>query len=458
MKRRDFLKRVGVAALAATPLAGCRLNPLGDSPSGPPNIVLIVTDDQRWDAMSWMGNPIIQTPHQDRLANEGVAFTNSFTTSAICCISRASILTGQWQLRHGIKGFGTPIPKENWPTTYPALLRNAGYRVGFVGKWGMGGEIPKDEFDFWEGRQHLGPYVPKKKGDPHWTEVVEGHALDFVDGCDAEQPFCLQLSFQAPHAPFHSNPKYLEQYDDIEIPMPETATDEAFEAQPDFVKNSEGRKRWKKRFKTPAMSQRTLKNYYGLINGVDDAVGALMAKLDKKGLADNTVIIYTSDNGFFFGEHGMAGKWLMYEESIRVPLMIHDPRRPKRESGRRVEEMVLNVDLAPTILDYAGIAPPETMQGRSLRPLLSEETRPTDWRQEWFYEHLIPHPNIPRTEGVRTGRWSYTRYVGTEPMHELLYDLDNDPLQRHNLATETRYATNLAEMRERWKALREKAK
>ncbi|NOX53872.1 MAG: sulfatase [Planctomycetes bacterium] len=430
-----------------------------------PNIILIITDDQRWDALGCMGNSIIHTPNIDRLAADGAVFTNMFCTTSICATSRASFLTGQYARRHGIHDFRTPLTPEQFARTFPVVLRKMGYRTGMVGKWGLGGRLPKDAYDEFYGFSGQGRYFPKgKKGQPgeHLTEKLAANVMKFLDGCSPDQPFLLQYYTKAAHCqdgdpwPFQPDPRYNQLFTDITIPMPKTATEAHFRALPQFLQTSEGRVRWKIRFATPEMFQKSVKDYYRLIAGIDDVVGQIMKKLKEKGVADNTVIIYTSDNGFFLGEHGLAGKWFMFEESIRLPLVIYDPRLPASRRGVRIPEIVLSIDIAPTIFELAGAPIPDDVQGQSLRPLLCGE--PVSWRTEFFYEHLFKHPRIPQTEGVRTERWKYTRYISIDPVYEDLFDLERDPFEEHNLARDSRYADKLNEMRAKWKSWRERVK
>ncbi|HAA48149.1 MAG TPA: hypothetical protein DCE43_00405, partial [Planctomycetaceae bacterium] len=202
--------------------------------------------------------------------------------------------------------------------------------------------------------------------------------------------------------------------------------------------------------------QKSVKDYYRLVVGVDDVIGRVVAKLKQKQLFENTVIIFTSDNGFYLGEHGLAGKWFMHEESIRLPLVICDPRLPEGRKGRRVSESALNIDIAPTILDLAGLEIPGTIQGRSLKPLL--DGRRVEWRSEFFYEHPFQHPRIPKTEGVRGSRWKYVRYTSLDPVVEELYDLKEDSREERNLAGDPRFVDRLRDQRNKWREWRERVK
>ena len=253
---------------------------------------------------------------------------------------------------------------------------------------------------------------------------------------------------------FIPDPALMGLYKDATIPPPKLGDAAFFDALPEFFRTSENRVRWEKRFATPEAYQESVKNYYRLISGADVVVGRIVKKLEEAGLADNTVLVFTGDHGFYLGERGFAGKWYGHERSIRVPLVVYDPRLPKNAKGKRRNETVLTIDIAPTLLDLAGAKPPKVMQGRSLRPLL-EGRDVDDWRTEFFYEHLFKHPKIPASEGVRTDRWKYLRYVDQKPVYEELYDLKADPEEAKNLAGEEKYAAALETMRRKWKKMRE---
>jgi arylsulfatase A-like enzyme len=412
---------------------------------------------------------VVQTPNLDRLAQRETIFQNAFVTTSICCVSRASILTGQVERRHGIGDFAKPLTSAQWAATYPALLRAAGYRSGFIGKFGVGNDTAvkamEKEFDFWRGLPGQGgPFIATN--DPtrtHATARIGNEALEFLRSTRREQSFCLSISFTAVHArdgqPREFVPDRRDEslYANARITAPATATDEAYRRLPECVRKSEGRKRWERRFATPAMFQETAKDYYRLVTGIDREVGRILAALEELGLAANTIIVFTSDNGFALGDRGLSDKWFAYEESIRVPLLIVDPRLPVKQKARRVNEMVLNIDLAPTLLDYAGIAAPAGMQGRSLRPL-AEGGRARGWRLDWLYEHHYDPKIIPPSEGVRTERWKYIRYVNESPVIEELFDLKREPMEKRNVAGVAKHAPMLAQLRERWKTMSEEWK
>ena len=427
---------------------------------GRPNLVFLLTDDQRHDALGVAGNAIIETPHMDRLAEAGVRFRNAFVTTSICAVSRASLLSGQYARRHGIHDFATSFAPDALRQTYPAVLERAGYFTGFIGKWGVGSEMPDSLFDVWHGFPGQGTYLQQDEEgrDLHLTRKMGNQAVAFLkEAAEREAPFALSISFKAPHveAPniFLSDPAFDSLYADATIPPPRPGDD--FASFPAFFReNNEGRTRWEARFSTPELYQENVKRYYRLVTGVDRVLGRLRTTLDSLGLAENTVILLTSDNGFFLGEHGLAGKWYAYDASIRVPMLLYDPRAPETQRGQVRDEMALNIDVAPTLLALAGEPVPEGMQGRDLTALLQGEA--SDWREDFFYEHLFGYDGrIPRTEGVVAERYKYIRYIDPEPPYEALYDTAADPLETANLADSTAYQDVLAAMRARWATLRE---
>jgi len=440
--------------------------------AGKPNILFILTDDQRWNTLGCMGDTNILTPHLDRLAREGVLFQNHFVTTSICCCSRASIFTGQYMRRHGIENFTTSFTSAQWAETYPALLRQQGYRTGFIGKFGVGDDpavnAMADKFDYWRGVPGQGGKYFINTNDPsrtHETTKFGQDALEFLGSTPAHQPFCLSLSFTAPHArdamphleQYQPDDRDLALYADTTIPLPETDNLTYFEKLPKSVQGSEGHRRWLWRFDTPEHYEISAKNYYRLISGIDREVGRIMAELKKRGLADNTVVIYTSDNGYFLGDRELSDKFFMYEEGLRDPLIICDPREPAANRGRSERAMTLNIDFAPTMLALAGVAPPPRMQGRSLLPLVANQ-HPADWRAEFFYEHHTFPNIIPPSEGVRTERYAYIRWLNEQPLIEELFDLKTDKLEGHNLAGDPQCANTLAQLRARWEKYCEELK
>jgi arylsulfatase A-like enzyme len=419
-----------------------------------PNLLFLLTDDQRWDALGCAGNPVVQTPHIDSLARSGVRFGNAFVTTAICVTSRASIFTGLYARSHGIEEFARQFTAEQFSATYPAQLRNAGYRTGYIGKFGLDKlPLPERGFDFWRGFPGQGASFPQGEPGPHMLSTMTSQAREFLQTCRPGRPFCLSVSYKHPHADdgdprqFLYAPEEAGLYRDVEIPFPKTAAPRYVEQLPRSIQRSEGRRRWAVRFSTPALYQESVKSYYRLCTGIDRSVGAVLRALDDRGLRDNTIVVYASDNGFYLAEHGLADKWFMHEESIRVPLIIHDPR-PGALRGAVLPELALNIDIAPTLLDLAGVASHPPMQGRSLVPLLRGGT--STWRRDFFYEHRYRHNGwIPATEGVRGERWKYTRYIDETPVCEELFDLSGDRLEEENLAACPAHAARLGQMRRR---------
>lgn len=466
LNRRDFLRlSTGGSIAAGLSLSGCESGRIRQTDTKKqPNIIFLLTDDQRWDTMGCTGNPIIQTPNMDAMANDGVRFTNAFVTTSICASSRASIFSGQWTSRHGIKDFATPFSSNALRRTYPMQLRRAGYRIGFIGKYGVGAQkdLPANKYDYWRGFPGQGKYEHKDENGnyKHLTQIMGEQAMEFLQDCSKDQPFCLSISFKAPHCQdgdprqFIYDRAYKDLYKDTTIPVPEKADPHYFEALPEFLQTSEARRRWEIRFSTPEKFQESVKSYYRLIYGVDVVIGRIREQLKQLGFDDNTVLMLIGDNGFYLGEYGLAGKWFPHEESIRVPLVVYDPRAGKKLRGRILDQVALNVDIAPTILELAGIIPPEQMQGRSLVPLLKGEK--PKWRTEFFYEHPFEHKTIAKTVGLRTPNYMYARY--TDYDYEELYDLKLDPDETINLAKDEKYKKTLESLRKHCNDLAQKAK
>lgn len=419
------------------------------------NIVILLADDWRHDTLGCAGNPVVKTPQLDRLAADGFRFTRACVTTSICGVSRASLFTGQWMSRHGNPAF--EMFKTPWAETYPGLLRTNGYWVGHVGKW-HNGNFPAKQFDF--GRSYSGTHWLRQTNGQsvHVTRQNETDALEFLRQRPREKPFCLTVAFFAPHAEDGNRAQYLPQpesaalYADVTVPLPTTANEASLRRLPPFLQQqaNEGRKRWTWRFNTPEKYQAMMKNYYRLASEVDSACGRVMAELKAQNLLDHTLIIFTGDNGYFHGEHGLADKWYPYEESIRVPLIVHDPRMPIGQRGMTNADFVLNVDLAPTILAAAGIAAPSTMQGRNFAGLYKSSRQATEpWRKEFFYEHAtISNTNrIPASMAVVRHDMKYVLWPDFQ--YEELFNLTSDPLEENNLASAAQHQSVLAQLRER---------
>lgn len=469
LNRREFFALLaGSAVIASMPFYVCKRKPVRLINAGEqPNILFLLSDNQAWNMMGCSGNSIIHTPNMDKLASEGVRFTKAFVTTSICAASRASIFTGMYRRAHQFDFHTPPLRTEFTDVSYPTLLREAGYQTGFIGKFGIkveDGAIGK-MFDSFQ-KLWRTPYIKKQPDGTykHLTNIMGDTAIEFIRNRDPNKPFCLSVSFCAPHAEDNDPKQYFwmnevdHLYQDVTFPKPVNSDPAFFEAQPEFIKKSLGRERWHWRFDTPEKFQRMMKGLYRMVSGVDYVIGRILEELKNLGLDENTVIIFMSDNGMMYGERGLSDCWLMYEESIRIPLIFFNPRSKKKLRGIKVDQMALNVDIAPTILELAGVEIPEMIQGRSLVPLLSGQK--PEWRTDFFYEHMFRTPTlpIPRSEGVRTERWKYIRYIDQMPVYKELYDLKNDPHETVNLIDEPKYAKELDKLRERCDELLQKAK
>ncbi len=426
----------------------------------PPNIVVLYADDWRADTLGAAGNAHVRTPHLDRLAAEGVRFSRMAVTTAICGVSRASLYTGQWMSRHGQRDFG-PF-KTLWADTFPARLRAAGYETGFVGKWHSGPFDPSG-WDFSRDYHRDHWHARPKGGLVHVTRRNEADALDFLRGRDRDRPFLLLVAFFAPHAEdahpqqFLPQPGSFDLYQDGPVPVPEGASAEALARLPHFLaaEANEGRRRWRNRFDTPGKYQEMMKNYFRLVSEVDATCGAVLAELEGQGVAGRTLVIFTTDNGYFHGERGLADKWYPYEESIRVPLIIRDPRAAAAAGAVR-DQQALNVDIAPTILAAAGVPAPAGVQGADLAPLYLGAPAPA-WREDFFYEHptIRSREFIPASEALVTREWKYIRWPEWD--HEQLFHLATDPGETKDRIDDPAAAADLARLRARFAELRSAA-
>lgn len=462
LTRRDALKRLGLGAAVVAGLG--RSGSRASTRARQPDIIFFLSDDQRHDLMGCAGHPILKTPTMDQLAARGVRFENMFVTTPICAASRATLLTGLYERTHRFT-FGTPpLAARHCEVSYPVLLRAAGYHTGFVGKLGV--EIPRDQleemFDYYQPLSRNPYFKPQRGGSVrHLSQITGDHAITFLRQRERGRPFCLSVSFNAPHAedadkenhyPWPKSADGL--YEDTVIPPPHLSRPEIFESQPEFLKRSLNRQRWFWRWDTPAKYQKSVRAYFRMISGVDHAMGRVLAELERLDLAENTVVIFSSDNGYYLGSRGFAGKWSHYDESLRVPLIIYDPRQPTEQRGRVIQPMALNVDIAPTILALAGLNAPAEHQGRSLLPFVHSRVAQR-WRADFFCEHLFDHESIPKWEGVRSTRWMYARYFEQTPVYEFLYDLRRDPDQLENLVLDPAYEGSPKKLRKRCDELRD---
>jgi len=427
------------------------------------NVVFLLADDLRWNSFGCMGNQMLITPNIDQLSREGVRFNNACVTTAICMVSRASILTGQYMSRHRITKFGLSLSEKGFSETYPAVLQKAGYWTGYVGKYGVG-KIRDNDFDYsvvYKGKH----WLPDGKDDSiHVTAKNEKDALYFLKNRPKEKPFLLSVGFFATHAEDHHPDQYRYQpqsekyYQNDVIPIPKTATEKHFKALPPFIgsEENEGRRRWHWRFDSPEKYQRYMKAYYRMLTEMDQAIGKIVEELKAQGVYDNTLIIFMGDNGYFHGEHGLADKWYPYEESIRVPLIVHDPRLPVAKQNTSNNEFVLNIDIAPTIIAAAGASIPSAIQGRDFSALyLNKKTH--DWRKDFYYEHptVISKERIPASEALVT---HYNKYIYWPDFQvEEYFNLKRDPNEENNSIANKKDQSEIRSLKKRFNKLKQEA-
>ncbi|KAF1711269.1 sulfatase [Pseudoxanthomonas kalamensis DSM 18571] len=450
---------------------------------GAPNILFIMTDDQARGALSIYGNPILKTPNMDRVGLEGMRFDQAFVTTSVCAPSRASYLTGLYAHSHGVTSNGE---EPGWyqqmglahdQITYPMLLRQAGYHTAVVGKWHI--KSMPTGFDHAAILRGQGSYFDPEfivNGAPvrfrgHTDDVIGDQAMTYLRQRPKDQPFCLCYQFKAPHGPWEPDSRFYSAFEDVDIPLPPgfgepqpdgapvafSKTTQEIANMRDFFHKAERRppqvdESLPEDQRLRAVYQAYIRNYYRVLLGVDENVGRVLDFLDKEGLAENTIVVYTTDNGMFMGEHGFYDKRLMLEPSIRVPLLMRWPGhiQPGRVDG---DHMVLNIDVAPTLLELAGVEPPDWMQGRSWKPIV--EDRKTDWREDFLYEwYEYPAVHCARKHhGVRTTRWKLIHFW-QQPEEWALYDLQDDPGETRNLAGDPQHADTFARLKRRIAELR----
>mgnify|MGYP003773382907 FL=1 len=451
-----------------------------------PNILFIMTDDHASHAMSCYGSQVNKTPNLDRIAAGGMRFTNSFCTNSICAPCRAVILTGKYSHINGL--IDNAVKFDGSQQTFPKLLRQAGYETAIIGKWHL--KTDPTGFDYWNILPGQGVYYnpvtiemgQRKNHEGYVTDILTDYALDWLKGRKDGKPFCLMFHHKAPHREWEPGPKYLMLYDDVQIPEPATLFDDyvgrgraAKEQDMTIAKTMtkrdlklvtpgkltpEQQAKWDAAYgpKNEAFEQanlqgkdlvrwkyqRYMKDYLRCIASVDESVGRVLDYLDQAGLADNTIVIYTSDQGFYLGDHGWFDKRFMYEESLRMPLVVRYPKEIK--AGSVNDDIVLNLDFGETFLDYAGVSVPADMQGRSLRLLLQGRT-PSDWRTSMYY-HYYEYPavhSVKRHYGVRTQRYKLIHFYNDIDEWEL-YDLKTDPDEMQNVYSDPQYADVVKEL------------
>jgi arylsulfatase A-like enzyme len=452
-----------------------------------PNIVLVVADDHAAHAIGTYGSVVNETPHLDRLAAEGLRFDACFCTNSLCAPSRATILTGTYNHVNGVQTLSTEFDARQW--TFVAALRDAGYQTALFGKWhlGHGGIHDPRGFDTWEVLPDQGDYHDptflRPDGSSHVrpgyvTDVITDLSLDWLRARDRERPFALLVHHKAPHRSWEYDDAHAHLFADHDVPVPGTFDDDyrhrSTAAQVARMRVSEDLRAEDLKAPVPPgltpeaeahwKYQRYIKDYLRCVASIDDNVGRLLDALDAEGLADDTLLAYTSDQGFFLGDHGWYDKRFMYEESLRMPLLVRYPREVA--AGSSTSAMVLNVDFAQTFLDVAGVAAPDDRQGRSLRPLLRGE-EPGDWRDAVYYrywEHDDGIHHVWAHYGIRTRRWKLVRYYAdglglpgtsdrTMPPEWELFDLERDPREMHSLHDDPAYAGVLADLQTRLRAL-----
>ncbi len=433
-----------------------------------PNVLFILCDDIRWNAMSCAGHPTIKTPNIDRIANEGVRFANMFCTTSLCSPSRASILTGLYAHSHGVRDNFTELPKTlpHWPMR----LREAGYETAYLGKWHMGedNDTPRPGFDYFATHKGQGKYFDTEwnlngagakviKG--YYTTVVTDMALEWLKKDHSGKPWSLCIGHKAPHSFYTPEEKYAHVFDNVRVPYPESAFH--LEDKPTWI-----RERlytwhgiygplfeWRKKFPNDQPEavkdfENMVHGYWGTILSVDDSVGRLLNYLEQSKQLENTIIVFMGDNGLLEGEHGMVDKRTAHEPSLRIPLLV---RYPALGKARVIQQQALTVDVAPSILDLCGVKPAENVHGKSWVKLVhGGDPR---WRKSWFYEYNYEKqfPYTPNVRAIRADNWKYIHYPhgdGSPDRHKAeLYDLKHDPEEQHNLIADAKQAPRIASMK-----------
>ena len=411
-----------------------------------PNILYIMSDDHAAHAISAYGSKINKTPQIDRLAKEGMRFDQCFVTNSICTPSRAAILTGKYSHINGVPVFNRFDGSQPHLAKY---LQKAGYHTGMIGKWHLGSD--PTGFDYWnilpgQGVYHNPVFIEmgqKKKHPGYATDLITDFSIAFLKNRPKDKPFFLMCHHKAPHRPWEPDAKHAKMFENVQVPEPETFNDD-YATRSDAAREATMRidrdltpgdlkqkppaglagmalKKWK--------YQRYMRDYLACVASMDDNVGRLLDYLDKNGLKDNTIVIYTSDQGFFLGDHNWFDKRFMYEESLKMPFLVRWPSKVK--AGTTNKGMILNVDFAPTLLAAAGHAVPADMQGKSFLPLLGGE-KPKDWRTAMYYRyyHYPQHHRVQPHYGIRTERYKLIYFNKIDQWE--LYDLEKDPHELKN--------------------------
>lgn len=454
------------------PLLTCALGALLPcAQAARPNVLFVLTDDQRWDAIGLGGSKHLKTPHMDRIGQEGVHFKNAFCTTSLCSPSRASILSGMYAHKHGVINNFTEYPEGF--KSFPMVLQSSGYNTAYIGKWHMGEENdePRPGFDWFVTHKGQGKYFDTefningqgtKVVPGYYTHVVTEMAEEWLGRERGDKPWCLMIGHKAPHSFYFPEPKYEKSFENVRIPYPETAF--MLEDKPKWITDRLPTWHgiygplfdWRKNF--PDASPEAVKDfeamthaYWGTLLSVDDSMGRLYELLKKRGELDNTVIIFMGDNGILNGEHGMVDKRTMHEASIRIPLVVRYPGLTPTAQPKVIEQQVLTLDMAPSILELCGAPALEGIHGKSWVKLVREGD--AAWRKGWFYHYNYEKqfPYTPNVRGVRTESWKYVHYPhgdGSPDRHMAeLYNIEFDPEERHNLIANPKYAPVVEELK-----------
>ena len=418
-----------------------------------PNIVFILIDDLRWDELGIAGHPYIKTPSIDRIGKEGAFFRNAFMTTPLCSPSRASFLTGQYAHTHGIIDNVDRSAASHQLITFPLLLKRAGYETAFIGKWHMGNdESPRPGFDRWVSFKGQGTYTNpdfnedgiSTKRTGYITDILTDYAIDFIRR-QHQKPFLVYLAHKAIHPEVKQNDDGSVNLSDAELFIPAERHRTLYDGvsiprRPNYKRAPDGKRSLERRIGDlaplgpgTATGDKSILDRQRSLAAIEEGVGKILETLKQAGQLDNTIIVFASDNGYFYGEHGLSvERRLAYEESIRMPLLIRYPKAVKASTVR--DELVLNIDLAPTLLELAGVTVPNTMQGHSLVPLLSGKK--SSWRNsfliEYYSDKVFPRISQMGYKAIRDERWKYIHYLELAGMDEL-YDLKTDPYELKNL-------------------------
>ena len=439
-----------------------------------PNVLFILTDDQRWDALSLAGHPHLKTPNIDRIGREGVYFRNAFCTTSLCSPSRASILSGLYAHKHGVTNNFTEYPANL--KSFPLMLQAAGYHTAYLGKWHMGEENdgPRPGFDWFVTHKGQGKYFDtefnfhgqeRKVVPGYYTHVVTQMAKEWIERPKGNRPWCLMIGHKAPHSFYYPEPKYQRAFDHVVVPYPASASDKELEDKPDWIRKRRSTWHgiygplfeWRKKY--PDDSPEGVKDfeamtraYWGTILSVDESVGELLKTLEQRGELDRTIVVYMSDNGILNGEHGMVDKRTAHEPSMRIVQLMRYPGLVPTTQGQVVEQPVLTVDVAPSILELCGCDPINNIDGKSWKKLVHGGDE--SWRKSFLYHYNYEKqfPYTPNVRCVRTTHWKYSRSPHGDGLPDRhlgeLYHISEDPLESRNLITDPAYADVLLKMKQ----------